>query len=57
MISLLLAAQLESAVFCAHIRRELVCVRSVEPVCACEPGKPVGPLNLRQMWWRSPYVT
>ena len=57
MISALIAFQLESSVLCAHVRRELVCVREEKPLCVCQPGRPRGPLNLRQMWWRSPYVS
>ena len=57
MIGALLAFQLESAVFCVKIRRELVCVREEKSLCVCQPGRPHGPLNLRQMWWRSPYVS
>ena len=57
MISLLLAMQVESEVLCVKIDRELVCVREQKPLCVCQPGRPHGPLNLRQMWWRTPYVS
>ena len=56
-MGVILAMQLESEVLCVKIQRELVCVREEKPLCVCQPGRPHGPLNLRQMWWRSPYIS
>tara|TARA_Y100001933_G_C18558033_1_gene380205 strand:- start:233 stop:406 length:174 start_codon:yes stop_codon:yes gene_type:complete len=57
MIALLISAQLASLVHSAKGRKELICWKLEKLLYACQPGKPHGPLNLSQMWWRTPYIT
>ena len=57
MLSLLLALQLEPEWFCVKVRRELICVRDAKALCACQPGRPHGPIHLRRTWWRAPYIS